>query len=284
MSSSSTSDAASTSTIPDSSSSNNEFLDKLEQLYQYVKTVHSVETITPSNIITIATELAHIVQKYKTLSGFQKKTLVVAVIKRCINDGVEDESTRNILLVIADTTLPIAIDTIISAINGKLKFSKGDLSKPSSGKSSTSSSTSSSINFGDILSKMFVLCKCNKNSTLDENVETSETTPDASTTPVVTPLAIEEKKDDIVLSNETVLDANEVETAPLNIMVSSTLNLDDVIESVLAIESKTEEPVNDVFTTEESTTSSVISESVESVVVTPEQTTTTTTTETITNL
>ncbi len=101
----------------------NILIDGVEHLYSYMKCVHH-EKITPTNIIVIATELMQIVEKYKELTGPQKKMLVINVIKKVVNSQVDSEETRNALNTIIDFTLPAVIDNLVSAINGEIKFNK----------------------------------------------------------------------------------------------------------------------------------------------------------------
>ncbi len=101
----------------------NVLIDGIEHLYSYMKCIHQ-EKITPINIIVIATELMQIVEKYKGLTGPQKKMLVINVIKKVVNSQVDSEETRNALNTIIDFTLPAVIDNLVSAINGEIKFNK----------------------------------------------------------------------------------------------------------------------------------------------------------------
>lgn len=102
---------------------NNELLDKLSELYKYIKSIHG-EKITPTNIVLIASELIQIVEKYKTLTGSQKKMLVINTIKKCVNEQNTTPEEKLALNIIIDNTLPHIIDGFINAINGLLNFSK----------------------------------------------------------------------------------------------------------------------------------------------------------------
>ena len=101
----------------------NVLIDGLEHLYSYMKSVHN-EKITPTNIIVIATELMQIVEKYKGLTGSQKKMLIVNVIKKIVNNQTDSDETRIALNTIIDLTLPVVIDNLVSAMNGEIKFNK----------------------------------------------------------------------------------------------------------------------------------------------------------------
>ena len=80
--------------------------------------------ITAHNVIMLAFNLMHIVEKYNTLSGSQKKMLVLDTIKKLINDNISDELEKQELLIIVNSVLPGTIDTLVSAINGDIKFVK----------------------------------------------------------------------------------------------------------------------------------------------------------------
>jgi hypothetical protein len=101
----------------------NVLIDGIEHLYSYMKHVHR-EKITPMNIVIIATELMQIVEKYKELTGPQKKMLIINVIKKIVNNQIDSQETRTALNTIIDFTLPIVIDNLVSAINGEIKFNK----------------------------------------------------------------------------------------------------------------------------------------------------------------
>jgi len=102
----------------------NSFLIKLEQMVEYIKNTIGDEKITATNIVIISTTLMHIVEQYKDLTGYQKKMLVIDTIKKVINQNVIDPKERISLMLIVDMTLPPMLDTLVSAINGGLKFEK----------------------------------------------------------------------------------------------------------------------------------------------------------------
>lgn len=108
--------------IKTSGTSSNSILQKVEELYTYVKLTLGSQKINAGSIMTITNNLMQIVEKYNDLTGNQKKMLVIDTIKRIINETINDESDRSNLLLIVDITLPTVIDTLVSAINGDLKF------------------------------------------------------------------------------------------------------------------------------------------------------------------
>lgn len=103
--------------------SSNQLLNNLDELYQYIKSVHQ-NKITPLNIVMITSELIQVVEKYNSLTGQQKKMLIINVIKKIINENNYTSDEKLVLNSIIDNTLPNMIDGFISAINGMMKFSK----------------------------------------------------------------------------------------------------------------------------------------------------------------
>jgi hypothetical protein len=109
--------------VLDNGTSTNTLLNNLNELYQYIKTVHQ-NKITPMNIVLISSELIQVVEKYNTLTGTQKKMLVINVIKKIVNEESNTDEEKIALNIIIDNTLPLMIDGFISAINGIMKFTK----------------------------------------------------------------------------------------------------------------------------------------------------------------
>ena len=105
----------------------NSFLIKIEQLVNYIKSTIGDEKINATNIIIISTNLMHIVEQYKDLTGYQKKMLILDAIKKTINENVIDHQERISLMMIVDMTLPQVLDTLVSAVNGNIKFEKDRL-------------------------------------------------------------------------------------------------------------------------------------------------------------
>jgi hypothetical protein len=106
-------------------SSINPMLIKLDELVAYISDIQGIEKITPMNIIIIVDNLVQIVEKYGDLTGLQKKMLVLDAIKKIVNYSSNlNQNERATLIVIIDLTIPHVIDTIITAINGDMKFEK----------------------------------------------------------------------------------------------------------------------------------------------------------------
>jgi hypothetical protein len=106
----------------------NSFLIKLEQMVNYIKSTIGNEKINATNIVIISTNLMLIVEQYKDLTGYQKKMLILDAIKKYINQNVSDVQERISLMIIVDMTLPKVLDTLVTAINGDIKFEKNKVS------------------------------------------------------------------------------------------------------------------------------------------------------------
>jgi hypothetical protein len=109
--------------IVETNNSSNVLLNNLEELYKYIKTIHE-NRITTLNIILITSELIQIVEKYKNLTGSQKKMLVINVLKKIINEQVTSEEEKLALNLIINNVVPQTIDGFVDAINGVVKFTK----------------------------------------------------------------------------------------------------------------------------------------------------------------
>ena len=85
----------------------------INKLYESICVIAVNKKVTTINIVMIATNLMQIVEKYPKISGIQKKSLVIQVLKKFVIDQ-SDGDTENALLLFIDTFLPSVIDTIIS--------------------------------------------------------------------------------------------------------------------------------------------------------------------------
>ena len=102
----------------------NKLLDTLEELYNYSKAVINTKSISSITLITLTNKLIQIVEKYKELTGNQKKMLVLDTLTKIINENITDDLEKQELLTLITILLPKIIDTVVSAINGHMKFNK----------------------------------------------------------------------------------------------------------------------------------------------------------------
>ena len=101
----------------------NVLIDCVEYLYNHLKSIHS-EKITPANVVLLAMETIQLVEKYKELTGHQKKTMVISVVKKLVNTQFDTEEDKRAMNLIIDLTLPTVVDNLVNAINGNIKFDK----------------------------------------------------------------------------------------------------------------------------------------------------------------
>lgn len=101
----------------------NILIDGVEHLYQFINTVYN-EKITAINIVLVTTQLVQLVEKYKSLTGYQKKMVVISVVKKLVNSQMNTEDDKRAMNTIIEYTLPSIIDNLVNAINGNLKFNK----------------------------------------------------------------------------------------------------------------------------------------------------------------
>jgi hypothetical protein len=102
----------------------NTFLDKLNKLYLYSKSIVDNKNITSTTVILLTNKLIQIVEKYKDLTGAQKKMLVLDTLSKLINEYIDDASVKQELLTLITIIVPKIIDTVVYAINGEMKFTK----------------------------------------------------------------------------------------------------------------------------------------------------------------
>lgn len=98
----------------------------LDSCYAQVMATIYKGNVEPTDIIVIVATAMQIVQKQGQLSGAQKKELVIGIMNKIITQsGLVDPKDQAACLLILNTAVPIAIDTIVSAFQGKI-----DLTKP----------------------------------------------------------------------------------------------------------------------------------------------------------
>lgn len=100
--------------------------DFTDQLYETSKewlTKSNTDGITAANLIPLATHLMTAVQNMAAPgNGAKKKTAVIHVVNRLIEDTIKEKGDKTKLLLTANTILPPAIDAIIAlAASGALR-------------------------------------------------------------------------------------------------------------------------------------------------------------------
>ena len=100
----------------------------IEKLYASLSIIMKNNKLNTTNILVITTNLMQIVEKYPKISGSQKKTLVVDVLKMFVGKNTDGENKEIILLYI-NTFLPSVIDTLISVDKKEMKIKTRKLFK-----------------------------------------------------------------------------------------------------------------------------------------------------------
>ena len=94
-----------------------------QQIFEgsYLKLLDTLDDkVTFSNMVNIITTSIEIVDKYKKLSGLEKKLMVVKMITTLIDKHESDETIKEALINLLNTVGVSVIDTIIYATKGKL--------------------------------------------------------------------------------------------------------------------------------------------------------------------
>jgi len=93
--------------------------DTIDKLYESLARLVGDQKITAQNAVLIATNLMQIVENYPDLTGEQKKTIVLHVLKKFVRDTMNDNDEDAVIMFI-DLFLPSVIDTIISVDKKKI--------------------------------------------------------------------------------------------------------------------------------------------------------------------
>ena len=93
----------------------------VNQVYDTIK----VRQPTPENIMQVTVNVMQIVQKIvkEKSKGEVKKEIVISVMQKLIDD-VENQERKDQLQGLLDTTVPIAIDTVIKVATGEIDLEK----------------------------------------------------------------------------------------------------------------------------------------------------------------
>jgi len=91
----------------------------IRKVYDDAKVAFGSEQLNASTVITLSVRLMELVEKLPNIDGPEKKRIVIEVAKMIVNDSdLSDEDKANVNLII-DLTLPMVIDSIISASRGQ---------------------------------------------------------------------------------------------------------------------------------------------------------------------
>lgn len=78
--------------------------------------------LTSANITLIVFSLMQSMERCKTVSGLEKKAIVINALNKFIQAHVNDETESQQLQMIVTLTVPTLIDTLVSVDSGELKL------------------------------------------------------------------------------------------------------------------------------------------------------------------
>ena len=98
---------------------------QFDAIYTAVVATIKKGKLAPTDLIIIATSAMTIVQTYPSLSGAEKKAIVIEVVQRLVNTTTlfseEDKAAANALIAVA---LPPTIDAVVGAYNHTIDLAK----------------------------------------------------------------------------------------------------------------------------------------------------------------
>jgi membrane protease subunit (stomatin/prohibitin family) len=94
----------------------------MENVMQIANTFIQEDGLDASSIMVITTNVMDVLGKYNTITGHDKKKLVILIINAVIDQTSLDEETQTVLQEMVKTTIPTAIDLFVAVSKGKYKF------------------------------------------------------------------------------------------------------------------------------------------------------------------
>lgn len=97
----------------------------INEIYQASIKIYSDRKLSASNTIVLTAKLMEFVEKYKNISGIEKKQIVIDVLHQIVDRSglVEDDSKKDFNYLI-NSIVPSIIDGLVSANNGQLNLGK----------------------------------------------------------------------------------------------------------------------------------------------------------------
>ena len=94
----------------------------VSRLYDEIETMIKGKKVDAASIVSIATLLMKTVEKYSDVQGIQKKEIVLAVLRKVVDEGVEDPTEKSNVLFLVEQTVPPVIDALVAVDKGQLKI------------------------------------------------------------------------------------------------------------------------------------------------------------------
>jgi hypothetical protein len=94
----------------------------MKNVMQIANTFIQADVLDPSSIMIITTNIMEALSKYNTITGQDKKRLVILIINNVIDQTSLDEATQTLLQTMIKTTIPTTIDLFVAVSKGQYKF------------------------------------------------------------------------------------------------------------------------------------------------------------------
>ena len=94
----------------------------VSRLYDEIESMIDGKKIDAASIISIATLLMMTVEKYSDVKGIQKKEIVLAVLRKVVEEKIDDADERSSVLFLIEQTVPPVIDALVAVDKGQLKI------------------------------------------------------------------------------------------------------------------------------------------------------------------
>ena len=97
-------------------------LELLNVLYDKLKKMIKNQEIKPINIIIIAEAAMRLLGKIKNLSGYEKKAMVIELVKKLVREASLSDDDKMAIEIIINYTLPVIIDEFYKISKGGIDF------------------------------------------------------------------------------------------------------------------------------------------------------------------
>tara|TARA_B100001175_G_C19479774_1_gene626427 strand:+ start:1241 stop:1579 length:339 start_codon:yes stop_codon:yes gene_type:complete len=94
----------------------------VSRLYDEIETMINGKKVDASSIISIATLLMKTVETYSDVKGIQKKEIVLAVLRKVVEEKISSPEERANVLFLVEQTVPPVIDALVAVDKGQLKI------------------------------------------------------------------------------------------------------------------------------------------------------------------
>lgn len=92
----------------------------INELTQTLESTVNTGDLDAKRLVQLIPDLMELVEKYPELKGRDKKRLVIEVLRKFVNNKVENEDKKTRLLELLDEVVPDMVDIVVDASKGKL--------------------------------------------------------------------------------------------------------------------------------------------------------------------